>query len=624
MKYLSNAQIQEALTTLRPYNVFFSTTFLVMKKEGMPVGSLKEISLDGANRDFLNEHYRIHPESSHFFRVMRQQRRNQDWARPNFASTSLQSVNTQSFQNALLHEPNSSLWGWADNYVLHLQNKLTKRTGRISLFHLAVWLYKYAEWHDDTSKADIVDQMIQDYQITDEEMRRLFETIVYSEVSDDEAFQEHPVRWDELLGQHSRPPDVAPDNSGVLKSLQTEFVGPVAHLIFEPGERLNLITGDNGLGKTFLLDLVWWSLTGDWVDQRATPAGTTPPKGSEIKYRIESATASRPVTARYTAGDWILDNPRPARPGLAVYARVDGSFAVWDPLNRRPSHEVVDSWPSIKFTREEVWDGKYPQSEGLIRDLVHWQLRADQNHIFETFRAVLTHLYAPDFGPVSIGSPVRIPNEPREIPAFVHPYGQVPILFESAGLRRIITLAYLLVWVWEEHKLRARQQGQPEERQIVILLDEAEAHLHPKWQRVLLPGLLQVAQELHREMSAQWIISSHSPLILASTEPDWHVRSDRLFQLAMNEAGQVSFEEREYEKRGPVDSWLSSDIFALRQPGSTDREHAIQGAIALQMKGEASRSEVEQATDQLRAHLSPEDPFWTRWIFFADSLGVVP
>ena len=624
MKYLSDAQIQEALIRLRPYNVFFSTTFLVMKKEGMPVGSMKEISLDGANRDFLNEHYRVHPDSRHFFRVMRQQRRNQDWSKPNFASTSLQSVNTQSFQNALLHEPNSSLWGWADHYVVHLQNKLTRSRGKISLFHFAVWLYKYTDWQDGTSRADIVDRMIRDYQLTGEELHRLFETSIYSEVPEDQAFQEQPVRWDELLAQHSRPPDVAPDNSGVLKSLETEFVGPAADLIFEPGERLNLITGDNGLGKTFLMDLVWWALTGDWVDQRATPFGAASPKGSTIKYRIEGATASRPVTARYTTGDWILDNPRPARPGLAVYARVDGSFAVWDPLNRRLDQDVADSWPGVKFTREEVWDGKPRQMEGLIRDLVSWQLRADQKQIFETFRAVLTHLYAPDFGQVSIGDPVRIPNDTREIPALVHPYGQVPILFESAGLRRIITLAYLLVWVWEQHKVHARQQGHREERQMVILLDEAEAHLHPKWQRVLLPGLLQVARELHDDMSAQWIISSHSPLILASMEADWGMRSDRLFQLAMTEAGQVSFEEREYEKRGPIDSWLSSDIFALRQPGSTDRERAIQGAIALQIEAEASRADVEQATEHLRAHLSPEDPFWARWIFFADSLGVAP
>ena len=624
MKFLSNLQIQEAVVRLRPYNVFFSTTFLVMKKEGMPVGSTKQLRLDGANRDFLNEHYRIHPKSRHFFRVMRQQRINQDWASPNFASTSLQSVNTQSFRNALIHEPHGSLWGWTDDYVLHLQNKLPSRRGNISLFHLAVWLYKFAAWDDNASRADIVDQMILDFHLTEEEQDCLFETTIHSEVAEDQVFQDQRVNWDEFLAQYARPPDVAPDNSGVLKYLQTELVGPATNVVFEPGERLNLITGDNGLGKTFLLDLVWWALTGDWADQRATPVGTSSVQRPTIKYLIEGTAAARPVTATYTSGDWILDNRRPVRPGLAVYARVDGSFAVWDPLNRRLSQDAANPWPGIKFTREEVWDGKKDQIEGLIRDLVSWQLRADQNQIFETFRAVLTHLYAPDLGELSIGKPIRIPNYPREIPTFLHPYGQVPILFESAGIRRIITLAYLLVWVWEEHKVNAKQQGQPEERQMVILLDETEAHLHPKWQRVLLPGLLQVAQELHDEMSTQWVVSTHSPLVLASVEGSWDAQLDRLFHLVMNDMGRVSFEERQYERRGPIDSWLASDLFALRQPGSTEREQAIRNAIRVQTKDAPAQSDVEDATKELRKYLSPEDPFWVRWIFFADSHGVVP
>ena len=32
------------------------------------------------------------------------------------------------------------------------------------------------------------------------------------------------------------------------------LIGPAKRLIFEPAKRLNLITGDNGLGKTFLLE----------------------------------------------------------------------------------------------------------------------------------------------------------------------------------------------------------------------------------------------------------------------------------------------------------------------------------------------------------------------------------
>ena len=237
---------------------------------------------------------------------------------------------------------------------------------------------------------------------------------------------------------------------------------------------------------------------------------------------------------------------------------------------------------------------------------------------------MLEQVYAPDLGPLSFAEPSRIPYDPREIPTFKHPYGEVPIPYESAGIRRIITLAYLLVWVWEEHKIHAMQQGRPEERQMVVLLDEAEAHLHPRWQRVILPGLLGVAAKLNSEMSAQWIISTHSPLVLASIESMWDATSDRLFHIVMNSSGNVRFQERPYEKRGTIDSWLASDFFELQYPGSTQRERAIQSATALQMAVDPDKAEVEEATEQLRQCLGPEDPFWTRWIFFADSFGVIP
>ena len=153
---------------------------------------------------------------------------------------------------------------------------------------------------------------------------------------------------------------------------------------------------------------------------------------------------------------------------------------------------------------------------------------------------------------MNIGEPVRIPGDNREIPTLVHPYDTVPILFESAGIRRIITLAYLLVWTWAEHKIQAKQQGKPEERQMVVLIDEAEAHLHPKWQRVILPALLGIGQHLHAEMAVQWIVASHSPLVLASGESIWDQDTDRLFHIDMTAGGRVTFKNLESQVSTPL------------------------------------------------------------------------
>ena len=41
-------------------------------------------------------------------------------------------------------------------------------------------------------------------------------------------------------------------------------VGPASSMELNFGSRLNLLTGDNGLGKSFLLDIIWWSMTRKW------------------------------------------------------------------------------------------------------------------------------------------------------------------------------------------------------------------------------------------------------------------------------------------------------------------------------------------------------------------------
>ena len=624
MKYISLTQIQEAIKVLRPHNAFFATTFFVLKEAMIPIGGKNRFPLDTETERFLNEHYKVHPKSAYFFRVMRKSDLNKDWLKPNYASHGLQSVNTRTFRDALLHDRNDNTWGWKKDYVEQLA-KLLPRGNKIPLFHIAAWLYRTRQWPQTFSRQDVVRTIISEYHLTTEELTGLFHVEVLSEIPANDAFQALPVKWHEILAPFSLPKDVPAENSGILRYLETELIGPLASMVFEPAKRLNLITGDNGLGKTFLLDLAWWALTRDWAERAALPFTSTS-KTPAIKFSVGSHAESRPVKASFSfsTGTWEVKEKLPALSGLVIYARLDGSFAVWDPANRALSggQGGAGRWPGLKFTRDQVWDGDSNQIEGLIRDWVKWQSRPDLYPAYDTFQAILKRVSPPDLGELKPGDPMRIHGSHRDIPTLQHPYGTVPILFESAGIRRILTLAYLLVWAWEEHKIQAKQQKRPEERQIVVIVDEAEAHLHPKWQRVILPALLGVAQDLHAELSAQWLIASHSPLVLASAESVWDEDQDRLFHLDMTKAGNVRFAQIPFEFRGSVDSWLSSEVFDLKHPGSRDRETAIREAIKLQEAKKPTKAQVEHLTAQLREVLAPEDPFWVRWVFFAGALGV--
>jgi hypothetical protein len=543
MRYFSVAQIQQSIRHLRPFNAILGTTFFVMKKEKIPIGRKVRFGLDAANRDFLEKHYRIHPKSAYFFRVLRQGNPKKDWNKPDYAGKGLQSVNTRGFPDAFLHDRNDNTWGWSRDYLRALAEKLPRGI-RLPLFDMAVWLYKMNQWPDDITREKAVKQIINDYQITSKELEVLFQTEILSSLSEDDSFAQLPAKWHQILAGYSTPKDVPPEGSGILTYLETSWIGAVDQLRVEPARRLNLFTGDNGLGKTFLLDLAWWALTQDWADRPAWPKHPKHLTKAAIKFVVSGTGEARPVRAKLAADSWqwVLLDKRPAISGLVIYARVDGSFAIWDPANRNLS-AAEGNWPGVKLSREEIWNGKQGQIEGLIRDVVRWQQRPDRHSAFETFKAVLAKVSPPDLGVLELGEPQRVPRDVREIPTLKHRYGTVPILNASAGVKRIVILAYLIVWAWEEHKTQAKQAGKREERQMVIILDEAEAHLHPKWQRMILPALLEIGSDLHAEMAMQLLVATHSPLVLASSEPVFDPAQDRLFHLDISTSGRVSFKE---------------------------------------------------------------------------------
>ena len=47
----------------------------------------------------------------------------------------------------------------------------------------------------------------------------------------------------------------------LVSTLKLVDIGPAPQLELTLAPRLNVLTGDNGLGKSFLLDLAWWALT---------------------------------------------------------------------------------------------------------------------------------------------------------------------------------------------------------------------------------------------------------------------------------------------------------------------------------------------------------------------------
>jgi hypothetical protein len=438
----------------------------------------------------------------------------------------------------------------------------------------------------------------------------------------------------------------------MLESLHLKNVGPAPEMKMELAPRLNLITGDNGLGKSFLLDVAWWALTRKWPQDlnadltsgyAARPIDVT--KKATIEFEVESKMVKVKYESPYVAEEqaWKGKAGRPWNPGLVLYALADGGFAVWDPARnywrKQGNLDVQDRLPAYVFSSKEVWDGlrvsvdgKPTQvSNGLIADWASWirEARDDARRM-----AAVLGLLAPTVGTDSLEPGEHFArlsvNDARDIPTVRMGYGQdVPILYASLGVRRIAALAYMLSWAWREHRIASKQLAQPPSSRIILLFDEIEAHLHPRWQRAVVPALLQVMQTLTDDAGAavQLIAATHSPLVLASVEPLFDISQDKLFVLHLRD-GTVRLEEQHWAKQGDVINWLVSESFGLQQARSIEAERAIEAAEAW-MRGATSAMPANLSTKEaihaeLQRVLAGHDPFWPRWIVKLETAGERP
>ena len=612
MMFLKTDRVLQSIKALKKVHPFFGITFLNCKKHLLPVGETKELPLDKENEKFLQENHKVNPDSRFFFQPYKSVK---DWVKYDYASSGLQAINTQTFGGAFIHPLGTQTWGWTNSYISFLKSKLPKKQP-IPAFDLSVWLYKYEEWTEEITGQAMIEKLVDEYHLTNEEINELFD--LSSPPINANLFQEKKLIWQDLQDQLPIAPDVEPEQGGTLAYLKIVGTGPSKELTLEPAERLTLITGDNGLGKTFLLECAWWALTGLWAGSSAYPNNQSK---AEITFLVKGKTSKAEefnIPYDRSTQSWLHPSDRPTIPGLIVYARVDGSFAVWDPAIEETNKE---QYRESVFSSEEVWDGSTGKIEGLIRDWVRWQDKPSK-YPFDIFINVLEQLSPPDLGTLTPGESVRVPDDLREIPTINFPYGKVPIIYSSAGVRRIITLSYLIVWAWNEHRIAAEQRQQKPRRRMVILVDEMEAHLHPKWQRSILPALLSIEETLSDDLNIQFLVATHSPLVMASSETIFEEDKDSLVHLDLSEHGKVSLEKMNFIRFGDISSWLTSPIFELKHARSKAAETAIDQAKYLQLQNFPSTEEVKRINKELQNVLAADDKFWPRWVFFAEKHGV--
>jgi AAA domain, putative AbiEii toxin, Type IV TA system len=620
--YLTADAVLKAIGILRAeVHPFIGITFLACKHYGLSIGSMDDVSIDMLTRDHMDLHHRIDRRSAHYFQPFRGG--SASWVAERYPSSGLQTVNTQTFASVFMHTRATRKWGFDLAYLDRMEDILQQRNfaSHIPADALAVWLYKDADVGGISRFEDLVKLFFAQYNITDTEKARIFsERSMDDQLPTSAAFSTEPLEMTSVTQALPEPPDAQAEGGRTITALRLVNAGPAREMKLDFGQHLTIVTGDNGLGKSFLLDFAWWAATGLWADREALPLKDDPKLISEVEYTLSGISGRLSTfTARFDHSNyaWIRQRGAMTVEALAVFSRADGSFAVADPI-RSKFNQSAPATGSL--TAYEVWNGRPGLIEGLIRDWIRWQTATDRK-AFDQFASVLKRLSPEDLGTLAPGNPVRLPGDPREIPTIQHRYATVPVTHASAGVQRVLLLAYLIIWSWQEHELAAQRLGRTPLRRMMVVVDELEAHLHPKWQRIVLPALMGVGDLLSSDLALQMIAATHSPMILASLEATFDPSTDVLYHL-YGDGPTVRLEETPFVKYGDASGWLTSPLFGLRHARSREAESAIEEAKRLQMLADPSPDEVASVSGRLRLHLAGDDKFWPRWLYFAEQHGI--
>lgn len=446
----------------------------------------------------------------------------------------------------------------------------------------------------------------------------------------------------------------------MLESISTRMVPPLISRLNERAEqswstefssRLNLFTGDNGLGKTVLLELVWYCLTFTWADMPIMPYKTPKSQSKDVgatesedslfvkpeigaKVRFDGASIDHESSFDFSKDEWIFIPPAQKRHGIVLYAKANGTYAIWD-SNRTPQldgkYEQAPFYGALRkdklpeffrFTSDEILNGIRVDGSvwcrGLLNDWILWQNVAEWKPVFEIFEELLSVLSS-EGEPIGLGTAKRLSAFNGEIyPILRLPQGPTPVHFASSGMRRIIDIAYLLAWALTEVGTYSSYSERRVASSVTLIVDELELHLHPQWQRTILPSLLDAATKLGERIAGaisppevQIFATSHSPVILASIEGRFDEHKDSIQVLEYSESAKsISLTPFHMSRYGDAGKWLTSPAFGMTSSRSKEAEGAIFAAKLFLKTGEGSRRVIEE---ELSKTIPDSDVFWVLW-----------
>lgn len=146
------------------------------------------------------------------------------------------------------------------------------------------------------------------------------------------------------------------------------------------------------------------------------------------------------------------------------------------------------------------------------------------------------------------------------------------------------TLTALIVDIAANMMEKYPESENPLEEPAIVLIDEIDLHLHPKWQRTVIDKLSQHFPK------AQFIATSHSPLIVQAA-----LDKKANIVVCRKEGDKVVIDNNPDEVKGwRIDQILTSDLFEVESPRSKTTQEMLDEYMILKGKSKLTKKDKEK------------------------------
>jgi hypothetical protein len=339
-------------------------------------------------------------------------------------------------------------------------------------------------------------------------------------------------------------------------------IGPFERLELELEDSWNLLLGNNGSGKSTVLRAIALALCGD-DDRAAAAAGrvlkSEAPEGTIQLWFGKDCFRTRLVRD----GPRVRVNPEqvsPVQAGTWLAMAFPPLRGASTRAPKMPTAEVAPSGPDV----DDVLPMITGATDDRLDDIKQWIV----NEFWAKGRPFGPGKRRLNEAPESVNTFFEVVSaltpgvdysfrdlDSRTLEVLVDTVdGPIPLELMSQGIGSVLSWTGPLITRVQE----ARRQAAVNGRIGIVLVDEIDAHLHPSWQRHLIPALNKEFGDL------QFVATTHSPLVVGS------VKQGALWALERRPDGTIGTERLEPAFAG----WRADQILtsAFNLPLAQDEE----------------------------------------------------